>query len=49
MPDKELVQREDEPLEDFIERVVKKWEKDGKIEVDGEVLAVLGEEQPEGE
>ena len=35
----ELRQRKNESIEHFIERVVRKWEKAGKIEVDGKVLA----------
>jgi hypothetical protein len=36
----ELKQGKGEPLEHFIERVVAKWEKAGKIEVDDKTLAV---------
>ncbi len=44
MTENELVQREGEPLKEFVERVVRKWEEAGMIEVDGEVMATLEED-----
>lgn len=45
--DEELEQRPDETLEHFITRVVEKWEKQGGIVMDGEVLAKLSPEEDE--
>ena len=39
----ELIQEKDESLEEFITRVVQKWEEQGGIIVDGEVLAEFKE------
>jgi len=45
----ELVQEPNETLEHFVERVVKKWEDQGQIMVDGEVLAEFGEKKGGGD
>lgn len=44
MPEEELVQKSNEDIAHFIQRVVEKWEKQGKIAVDGKVLAEIKED-----